>query len=488
MLEIMPMPPAKPLRNKATNLNIEDTKPTPLTISKTSSLNFDSDSDDDDHLLLTADGSAATFSTKPTTTKPKAPAPTARSKQPLVDGLESSEQARRQRKKLEADEQKRREKEERAQKRNAEKMARERQKQREKETKAKNKELEKLQREQQKQNEKESKKRQAEDNFQANGKYAHKEIVVLLDASLYGNAELALVEALTEDFLLKPYPSDFLTCPKAIQWVRKDYLSGGASDAWEKLERKESGHYEHVDRVIMVMQPEDFIPLLQRTDHEEDDDYPGLETFITDLIARWQASWNYTSKEPILLLLLHRISETLDRQWVDHRRRNKKDESPPPTESELHDAIQWLLVQFQVGCVLCPSIEMIQTTVHKMTRAICEAPYTRQVSELECIKKIKTQALTSDGPLDRAKDTWLRQLQQVPRLSEVMARNVVRHYPTALSLWQAYQQQHQQQQEGGEARNAALLADILSDTSRQIKLSEALYRFMTCENPKEMIF
>jgi hypothetical protein len=128
-----------------------------------------------------------------------------------------------------------------------------------------------------------------------------------------------------------------------------------------------------VDRVILVMQPEDFIPLLQRTDHEEDDDYPGLETFLTDLIARWQASWN-TSKEQKLIFLLNRIPELLDRRWADHRRRNEKDELAPPTESELHDAIQWLLVHFQVECVLCPSIEMIQSAVHKMTRAACEAP------------------------------------------------------------------------------------------------------------------
>jgi hypothetical protein len=100
---------------------------------------------------------------------------------------------------------------------------------------------------------------------------------------------------------------------------------------------------------------------------------------------------------------------------------------------------------------------------------------------LECVKKIKTQAVTSDDLLDRAKDAWLRQLQQVSRLSEVMARNVVRHCPTALSLWQAYQ-------EGDEGRNAALLADILNGATRQMKLSEALYRFMTCENPKDIIF
>jgi hypothetical protein len=214
-LQIMP-PTIKPLQNKR-NKKIAKKPPT-----SKMSLNFDSDSDEDG-CLLTAN--SATFSTK-LTTKPKAP--TARRKPP--DRLESSEQARQQ-KKLGADEQNRREKEERTRKRETEKLVRERQKQREKETKAKDKELvEKVQRELQKQNEKVSKKHQAEENYQANGKHAHKEIVVLLDASLCSNEELALVEALTEEFLLKPHPSA-LKCPKAIQWVRKDYLLGSAFDA-----------------------------------------------------------------------------------------------------------------------------------------------------------------------------------------------------------------------------------------------------------------
>jgi hypothetical protein len=68
-----------------------------------------------------------------------------------------------------------------------------------------------------------------------------------------------------------------------------------------------------------------------------------------------------------------------------------------------------------------------------------------------------------------------------PIAASALARNVVRHCPTALSLWQAYQ-------EGDEGQNAALLADILNGATRQIKLSEALCRFMTCENPKDMIF
>jgi hypothetical protein len=110
-----------------------------------------------------------------------------------------------------------------------------------------------------------------------------------------------------------------------------------------------------VDRVILAMQPEDFIPLPQRTDHEEDDDCPGLETFLTDLIARWQASWN-ASKEQKLLFLLNSIPESLDRGWADHRRRNEKDELAPPTECEPHDAIQWLLVYFQVECACALSL------------------------------------------------------------------------------------------------------------------------------------
>jgi DNA integrity scanning protein DisA with diadenylate cyclase activity len=115
-----------------------------------------------------------------------------------------------------------------------------------------------------------------------------------------------------------------------------------------------------------------------------------------------------------------------------------------------------------------------------MSRGICEGVYADQVSELQCIKKIK-QGPNTDDPLNRARDTWLRMLQQVPRISETKARNIVQHYPTMQSLWQAYQDCDD------EAENAGRLANVFDGKSQQMKVSETLYRFMTSENPNELL-
>jgi hypothetical protein len=422
----------------------------------------DSDSDDDDDDLL---NSGATFARKPALAAPKkgttATDKKLKTSKPPSTSTNTSREEARQCKKIETEERKRQEK-----------LAN-----------AKKREQEKLEREQQKQQEKETKKRLNEETQQSKGRFAYQEIAILMDPDIYRSEQLSLVETLVEDFTLKEYPS-LLICSQAIQWVRKDSLLGGAKEALECLEQNQPNHFELMDRIILILEPEEFIPLLRRTEHDEDDDYPALESWLTSLVSRWQTVWK-TTKQPKFILLLHRIPEQLDRQWVEHRRNGRKNDPPPPTESELLDAIQWILIQFQVECVLCKSIEMIQSTVHKMTRAICEGPYKNQVSELECIKKIKTQSTNSDKPLDRARDTWLRQVQQVPRISEPMARNIVRHYPTAHSLFEAY---HHHQEPANKENGPQLVSNIISDSKRrEAKLSEQIYRLMTSTNPSEML-
>jgi hypothetical protein len=344
--------------------------------------------------------------------------------------------------------------------------------------KAQTREQEKLERQQKKADEQQTKKVKTKETQQAAGKFAHEEIVILMDSAIFTNAEYALTETLQEDFLLHEYPSA-LTCAKAVQWVRKDYLQGGAKEALQRLEDCDRDHYEHLPYCTLVLEPEDFIPLLQRTEHDEDNDYPALTTWLESLKSRWQHVWK-TTKEPRIILMLHRIPEALDRQWIDHRRQTKNTDGPsPPTEWELQDAIQWLLVCYQVECIQSSTIESIQSNLEKLTRGLCEAPYANQVSELECVKKIKADC--GDDRMSKARDTWLRQLQQMNGLSENMARNVIRHYPTLQSLWQAYQ-------DGDDAENKALLAGILNEgKSRQVKLSNNVHRCLTSDNPKEML-
>ena len=341
---------------------------------------------------------------------------------------------------------------------------------------------EKTDKKRQKEREKNAKKRRLEELQQANGRFAHKEIAVLMDSDVFRDTELNLSSVLSDDFTLLEHASP-LPCKKVIQWIRKDFLLGGASEAIQYLKKNERDHYEHLDRVIIILQPEDFIPLLQRSTDDLDDNYPALCGWLEDQTSRWKTAWR-TDKQPKFLLLLHGIPEALDRHWVEHRRHGKKG-SPPPTDAELHDAIQWLLIEFQVECVMSTSVEEIQKTVHKMTRALAENPYGNQVSELECVKKIKTHIDSSESSatlLERASDTWFRQVQQIPRLSEQMASSLVARFPTVRSLWEAYHQQENY------SDNACLLADCLSNSRRQMKLSEAVYLFLTSDSPNEMLF
>jgi hypothetical protein len=248
------------------------------------------------------------------------------------------------------------------------------------------------------------------------------------------------------------------------------------------LEAGESHHFEHLHHVILLLEPEDFIPLVRKDIQDEDadyDDYPILKSWLDSLTKQWQSVWN-TPKQPKFLILLHRVPEALDRIWINHNKKKKRNEPSPPRERDLEDAINWLTIHFQLDCVHCPSLESIQANIHKMSRGICEGVYADQVSELQCIKKIK-QGPNTDDPLNRARDTWLRMLQQVPRISETKARNIVQHYPTMQSLWQAYQDCDD------EAENAGRLANVFDGKSQQMKVSETLYRFMTSENPNELL-
>jgi hypothetical protein len=364
------------------------------------------------------------------------------------------------------------------------KREREEQKQQEKVANARKRQQEKEERERQKELQKATKKKETEEYNQSNGKYKRSEIAILLDPQLYQGDPLELVQKLSPDFLVKSYPSTLSSSPTAIQFIRKDYLQGGAEDAVKSLESNKTEGYEHLHHVVIVVEAEDFVGLLKRQEKEEDDNYPALEAWLESIKSDWQNVWSHaTTIEPKLLLLLRDLPEKLNRMWVDHRRRHRNEPSLP-TDWELQDAIQWLLVQFQVECMFCPNDELIQVTMHKMARSLSDKPYTNEIAEIECVQKIKGGPILSEDLVDKARDVWVRQLQQVPRLSEDMANNVIQHYPTCQSLWQAYQQLVR---EGRAGEAASLLAGIMSQNRNYNKVSEAVFRVMTSNDPKQMI-
>ncbi|KAG7367914.1 hypothetical protein IV203_030657 [Nitzschia inconspicua] len=365
------------------------------------------------------------------------------------------------------------------------KREREAQQEQERNNKARKRQEEREARQRQKQDEKAAKKRKNEAFNQTNGKYRHDEIAILMDPFLFDNDVLGLVQMLSGDFLVHSYPSNLSMAPAAVQFIRKDFLHGGAKDAIDCLKKGQKDKYQHIQDLVLVVEANDFIPMLQRQEKTEDDDYPKLEQWLVSIQSKWQQVWHVSPHvQPRMLLLLRNVPETLDKMWVQHRRRSQADTTSLPTAWELHDAIQWLLVQFQVECMHCPNEDFIQLILHKMARAICQKPYKNHVSELECVRKIKHGPnLVTDNPVDRVKDVWLRQLQSIQGLSLAMAQNVVDRYPTCQSLWQAYQELQQNEN----SSPALLLADILAPGRSQQKLSRAVFQILTSNNPGEMI-
>ena len=141
-----------------------------------------------------------------------------------------------------------------------------------------------------------------------------------------------------------------------------------------------------------------------------------------------------------------------------------------------------MLIQFQVESIHCTTPEDVGHEIFKLTRFLAETPYAKQATDLQTIAKLPAHVSDMAPTFDRARDTWIRQLQQIPRLSADMATNISRHYPTAMSLWKAYQDESMSTQE-----KQLLLADLFGTRSSQAKLSLFVYQAMTSDNPDEIL-
>ena len=306
------------------------------------------------------------------------------------------------------------------------------------------------------------------------GKFAQQEVCVIVNPILRQATQKSLFDDFEETYetIVESRGIDI----GAIQFIRRDFVDGGAKAAKEALEKKDPSGYELSDRLLIVVnEPNDFLELMDRSD--TDDDFPKLEEWLEEKIVGWKRKWQ-TQDEPKILVLLPGIIKEVHRRWNNASARQRPSLM---TDADLQDAIIWLLVAFQVECQPLESMEQVLATTLKMTRAISEKPYARQVTELECVRKIKS-TLQSENPVpvERAQDAWLRMVQQVPSISATRAEQLVSYYPTANSLWQAYQ--------GKTEEEKALLVAHLFDEKRQYrKLSEHLSIVMTGTDPNKLL-
>jgi hypothetical protein len=311
---------------------------------------------------------------------------------------------------------------------------------------------------------------------QSTGKFAQLEMALVVHANLK--------ESLKETFevLEETYPEVMESRGfdmGAVQFIRKDYITGGAKAAAESFRRNDTDGYQLCDRLLIVFSdPDDFLKLMERSDIE--DDYPKLEEWLEETNASWKSKWN-RSENPKIVILLPGILQEVHRRW---NAASRKERQFLMTDADINDAVVWLHVTFRTECQPLTSLEEVLAFLLKMTRAISEEPYIQQVTELECVKKIKSQLLDAESAtqLERANDTWIRMLQQVPRMSVTRAEHLAQYYPTARSLWQAYQASAAT--DAGSQTN--MVTHLLGDRQHK-KLSEQLSKVMTSNNPNELL-
>ncbi|KAL7574450.1 hypothetical protein ACA910_015821 [Epithemia clementina (nom. ined.)] len=387
----------------------------------------------------------------------------------------------------------------------AEKEAKRKQRDEERDAKQREKELVKEQRERERQEKKEAveqakqqRKDAREEAGQARGKFASQEVAVLMEPALV-NHEVFDVKGIFEEqgYQLHSYPSA-LSC-LAVQWVRRDYLLGGASEALKMVHARKDDEFELFNTLVVLFDcPHDFISLIQQVDGdkvvaneaigtygEDDDDYPKLESWLLGLVAGWRAAWRKTCADrPRIYLILYQVQKALDKAWVNYNRsRGGENRGPPPPNAEqLHDAILWMLIQFQIEVIHCESKDDVPKELAKITRFLANARYQAQTTELACIQKIKAQVSDMAPSHERAVDCWIRQLQQVPRVSAEMARCFARFYPTARSLWLAYQDPDLTLEE-----KHVLVANCFGTRASQLKVSHWMYRIFSSQNPNELL-
>eukprot|EP00978_Attheya_sp_CCMP212_P048264 scaffold495077_cov98-Attheya_sp.AAC.1 len=314
-----------------------------------------------------------------------------------------------------------------------------------------------------------------------------------------------------------------------IRWIRKDHVLGGAESAIRAFENNgavadavavQDVNVQRMDVVVICFsKPAEFLELVRRTAAEKrQDDYPRLRQWLhqcqTHLSATWEREWPHVgsttrrhqhASQPTsastsastatsrIVLVLHKVQDEVSRQWTQ--------KCPGAIRlSELNDAIVWLLLLLDdetgtpmpVECHMTSTVHETVQYLFSLTRALSEVKYYQDATELDCIKKLKSSSSTSleDGTannnksdgLDVARDTWIKQLQMLPGMSEAKAQRLVQHYPTARSLMDAYETPnitlHQKR---------SLVASLCEPGRSQEKLSNTLFELMISLDPEQLL-
>ena len=379
--------------------------------------------------------------------------------------------------------------EERKKKRQLEKEKKEQLKAEEKEKK----ELLKAEREMAKQIKIMNKKRLVQQEQQANGKFSSQEIGVYMEEGLSSNEDFggSLIKGLQDAgysvAIAKKRdvggtgPTNEKMIQGCIQWVRRDHLLGGATNALESVQGKQNEEIEWMDVVAIVFYDcTKFFSLLEQEKNDiAYDEYPLLQSWLHQVRSSIRKGGGESNKNPRIILVLHQAILQLTLQWTKGGKRRTS--FSPTNEEELQDAITWLLMEEQVECEITANSTETIDFVTSLTRALSELPYYENATELHCVKKLKVDSKNAD-PLEKARSCWKRQLQQIPGMSEAKATYLTSVFPTARSLMEKYEDDTVT-----ETDKRFLLSHYIQEGRNASKMSDSIYRLMTGTNEMELI-
>jgi len=366
------------------------------------------------------------------------------------------------------------------------KAEREMEKQKKKELERERKALQKAEREMEKQLQLQKKKRLIQHEKQANGKFCGEEIGVYLDEYLssceeFGESLISALEETKNSVTVAKRHSGANVVEGCIQWVRRDYLKGGSTSALNDIREEKLNKVEWMDTVAFVFRDSiKFLELLEQDENDiAGDQFPLLESWLQEASSLIKSRNSTSTRKPRIILVLHRALLSLSLQWKQGGKR--RDSFSPTNEEELHDAITWLLMEKQIECHISSNETETVEFIVSLTRALSELPYYENPTELHCIKKIKLSS-KNGSPIEKAKDCWKRQLQQIPGLSEAKATYLMTFYPTARSLIDEYQDPNLTENE-----KCFLLTDCFQEGRSARKMSENVYHLMNSKDETELL-
>jgi len=259
--------------------------------------------------------------------------------------------------------------------------------------------------------------------------------------------------------------------------------------------------------LIIFWDAEDFVERLSRA---EDKGFPSLRKPVQAAIRSWKRTSKkrppsrFTKENPKVILILVGVEARIATNRRELNKAFRKGDQIDPRSLQrcslegLQDALSWLLIS--CNCESYLTSEKREDFVELFSRlqaAVVSSVHYRLPSALEVLALYKKQKGISDlaiamGPhehekskkeaaVEKLKLTWMHMLSCV--MSETSARNVVKVYPSMMSLVKRYNDEKLT-----EAEKELLLENIIYDNERRgPKLSRAVYRLLTADSPHVVV-